>query len=243
MASVFIAGHGRMRRRDAVAVPSGVSISWAVPPTYNGSGGLSAALLSGDYNVWEGTSQSGDVYYDHYLCPDVRAIMANKAVALANGARAPKGSIWLLQPRLKFTTTLSSIVLFLKRRVPGPLQIYWTCCRSPIGEASNGIRLYADGAIQDVPAGGNAVPEPGDMFWAPKISGKGVDVLLANRDFRRGMEWTYNPVVINDIDGGVTLKCATDTGFTLEATWPGIDEATENKGRGRSGSMSGGITN
>jgi len=145
MASVFIAGHGRMRRSGSVAAPAGVSIAWAVPPTYNGSGGLSTALLSGAYDGWAGHTRAGEPYYDHYLCPDIAAIMANKAVALSQGNRTPRGEIYLLQPRLKFTTTLSSIVLFLKRRVPGPLQIYWTCCRSPIGEPSSRIRLFEGG--------------------------------------------------------------------------------------------------
>jgi hypothetical protein len=241
MASVFIAGHGRMRRSGSVAVPAGVSIAWAVPPTYNGSGGLSTAFLSGAYDTWAGHTNAGEPYYDHYLCPDIAAIMANKAAALSQGNRTPRDDIYLLQPRLKFTTTLSSIVLFLKRRVPGPLQIYWTCCRSPIGEPSSRIRLFEGGTIRDEPAGGNVVADPGVVFSQPKISGKKVDQLLAQRDFRK--VWTEDPVVVNDIDGGVTLKALTAEGFKLQTTWPGIDEAAVNKGRGRSGSMSGAITN
>jgi hypothetical protein len=239
MASVFIAGHGRMRRSGSVAVPAGVSIAWAVPPTYNGSGGLSTALLSGAYDGWAGHTSAGEPYYDHYLCPDLAAIMSNKAAALSQGNRRPRGEIYLLQPRLKFTTTLSSIVLFLKRRVPGPLQIYWTCCRSPIGEPSSRIRMYEGGTVRDEPAAGNIVADPGRAFSTPKISGKKVDELLDKRDFLK--VWTENPVVVNDIDGGVTLKALTAEGFELQSTWPGIDEGTVNKGRGRSGSMSGSI--
>jgi hypothetical protein len=101
--------------------------------------------------------------------------------------------------------------------------------------------MYEGGTVKDEPAAGNLVADPGAVFSNPKISGKQVDQLLDKRDFLK--RWTENPVVVNDIDGGVTLKALTAEGFELQSTWPGIDEGTVNKGRGRSGSMSGGITN
>jgi hypothetical protein len=162
--------------------------------------------------------------------------MATKADAMHEGNWQPPGGNYLLQPRLKFTVTLSSILLFLKRHVPGALEVYWTCCRSPIKQPSYMTRLYENGLIRDEPGGGNVIADPGAIHSSPKISGKRVDLLLSKRDFRSA--YTESPVVVNDIDGAVTLKCLTDDGFTMQSTWPGVDEAAKNVGRGRSGSFS-----
>ena len=236
MAKVFIAGHGRMLSAGSLAVPAGVTITWAVPPRYNGSVGLSTALLSGRYDTWAGRTASGEPFYEHYLCPDLAIIMATKAAAMLEGNWQPVGDYYLMQPRLKFTVTLSSILLFLKRRVAGPLEVYWTCCRSPIRLPSYRTRLYEGGSVRDEPGAGNVVADPGKVFSSPKISGKQVDLLLGQIDFRN--PYTESPVVVNDIDGGVTLKCLTDGGFDLQSAWPGVDEAASNVGRGRSGSFS-----
>lgn len=236
MAKVFIAGHGRMMRSGSLAVPAGVNLHWAVPPRYNGSGGLSGALLSGRYATWAGHTGPGEPFYEHYLCPDLAGIMVRKAEAMVQGPWQPPGDHYLLQPRLKFTVTLSSILLFLKRRVPGPLDVYWTCCRSPIKEPSHMIRLYENGHIRDEPAEGHLVAEPDAAHSTPRISGKGVDVLLDKRDFLK--KFTETPVVVNSIDGGVTFLSMTAPGFALQGSWPGVDEASKNPGRGRSGSFS-----
>jgi hypothetical protein len=153
MAKVFIAGHGRMMRSGSQAVPAGVNLHWAVPPRYNGSGGLSTAYLSGRYAVWAGHTGPGEPYYEHYLCPDLGAIMDRKAAAMVEGNWQPAGDHYLLQPRLKFTVTLSS------------------------------IRLFEEGTTRDAPAEGNLVADPGKAHSKPLISGKGVDVLLDKRDF------------------------------------------------------------
>lgn len=236
MAKVFIAGHGRMMLSGNQAVPAGVTLHWAVPPRYNGSGGLSTAFLSGRYTTWAGQTGPGEPYYEHYLCPDLATIMARKAAAMQEGHWLPQGDHYLLQPRLKFSVTLSSILLFLKRKVPGPLDVYWTCCRSPIKQPSYRIRLYEDGNIRDEPTGGNLIEAPEAVHSVPKISGQGVDSLLDKRDFRN--KYTETPVVVNTIDGGVTLMCLSAAGFEQQANWPGVDEGTKNVGRGRSGSFS-----
>jgi hypothetical protein len=236
MAKVFIAGHGRMMRSGSQAVPAGVNLHWAVPPRYNGSGGLSTAYLSGRYAVWAGHTGPGEPYYEHYLCPDLGAIMDRKAAAMVEGNWQPAGDHYLLQPRLKFTVTLSSILLFLKRKVPGPLDVYWTCCRSPINEPSHMVRLFEEGATRDAPAEGNLVADPGKAHSKPLISGQGVDVLLDKRDFLK--KFTDNPVVVNGIEGGVTFKRLNDVGFATQGSWPGVAEDNKDGGRKRSGSFS-----
>lgn len=234
MAKVFIAGHGRMLRSGSLSVPAGVSITWAVPPRYNGSVGLSTALLSRRYDTWAGRTASGEPFYEHFLCPDGANIMATKAAAMLEGNWRPPGDHYLLQPRLKFTVSLSSILLFLKRRVPGSLEVFWTCCRSPIKEPSYMTRLFENGSTKDEPGSGNVIADPGEIHSSPKISGKKVDLLLGRRDFRS--PYTEAPVCVNDIAGGVTMKRMTDDGFAIQGTWPGVDEAAPKHGRGRSGS-------
>ena len=234
MARVFIAGHGRMLRSGSLSVPSGVSITWAVPPRYNGSVGLSTALLSRRYDTWAGRTASGEPFYEHFLCPDGAHIKATKAAAMLDGDWRPPGQHYLLQPRLTFTVSLSSILLFLKRLVPGSLEVYWTCCRSPIKEPSYMTRLFEIGATKDTPGAGNVIADPGEIHSSPKISGMKVGSLLSRRDFRS--PYTEAPVCVNDIAGGVTIKCLTDDGFALQGTWPGVDEAAPKHGRGRSGS-------
>ena len=163
MTKVFIAGHGRMSSSGAVAVPTGVTVTWAVPPRYNGSGGLSRALLSKAYEGWAGTTGAGSPYYEHFLCPDLAGIMVTKGEALAS-ADWDGASTYLLQPRLKFTVTLTSIITYLKKKLGTPLEIYWTCCRSPVGLPSYRIRLYSEGRVTDEPAEGNLVADPGTLF-------------------------------------------------------------------------------
>jgi hypothetical protein len=162
--------------------------------------------------------------------------MDRKAAAMVEGNWQPAGDHYLLQPRLKFTVTLSSILLFLKRKVPGPLDVYWTCCRSPINEPSHMIRLFEEGTTRDAPAEGNLVADPGKAHSKPLISGKGVDVLLDKRDFLK--KFTDNPVVVNGIDGGVTFKRLNETGFATQGSWPGVAEDNKDGGRKRSGSFS-----
>ena len=228
MAKVFVAGHGRMRRSGGLAVPAGVTLFWAVPPRYNGSVGLSTALLSGAYDTWAGRTSEGEPFYEHFLCPDLAIIMAKKGEALRQGPWQPAADHYLLQPRLKHSVTLSSIILFLKRKVSGPLEIYWSCCRSPIGEPSYRTRLYEGGTTKDVEGEGRIIEDPGEGLFAPKISGKGVDVLLGGRDFRN--KYTDSPVVVNAIDGGVTLRSKADGNIGLQGSWPGVKEATDKPG-------------
>jgi hypothetical protein len=242
MAKIFIAGHGRMVRTGAVAVPSGVTISWAVPPRFNGSGGLSAAYLSGRYATWAGQTAAGEPYYEHYLCPDLNQIMVGKALAMREGNWQPGGNYYLLQPRLKFTVTLTSILQFLKRRVPGPWEVYWTCCRSPISEPSFQIRYFEEGMIRDEVAAGTTVPAPDKPHDLLRVSHK--TGLLDPREISNiRLLRNRENVIVNDIEGGVTLKCLTDGDFTSETSWPGVIEAERPKGAGRarSGSMSGSI--
>ena len=71
MTKVFIAGHGRMSLSGAMAVPAGVTLHWAVPPRYNGSGGLSRAFLSKTYETWAGSNARGS--------PDWRAFPVSRS--------------------------------------------------------------------------------------------------------------------------------------------------------------------
>jgi hypothetical protein len=242
MAKIFIAGHGRMVRSGGMAVPSGVTVSWAVPPRFNGSGGLSTAYLSGRYSTWAGKTAASEPFYEHYLCPDLNAIMVGKALAMREANWPSPGGYYLMQPRLKFTVTLSSILQFLKRRVPGPWDVYWTCCRSPISEPSFQVRYFEDGLIRDEVAGGSTVPTPDKSHELFRVSQKGK--LLDPRDLRNiKLLRNRENVIVNDIDGGVTLKCLTDGDFTAESSWPGVVESERptGAGRARSGSMSGSI--
>jgi hypothetical protein len=223
MTKVFIAGHGRMSLSGAMAVPAGVTLHWAVPPRYNGSGGLSRAFLSKTYETWAGSNAEGSPYYEHFLCPDLAGIMVTKGEAL-QAADWPNDSTYLLQPRLKFTVKLSSIISFLKRKLGTPLDIYWTCCRSPVSQPSYRIRFYEQGRVTDEPAEGNIVADPGEIFGPVTKPGK----KPVNR--REAFEFPTGKtaVCITDIAGGVTMLPKSDPAVSVQLSWPGVHEASKS---------------
>jgi hypothetical protein len=222
MTKVFIAGHGRMSLSGPITVPAGVTLHWAVPPRYNGSGGLSRALLSKAYQTWAGSNAAGSPYYEHFLCPDLAGIMVTKGEALKAGDW-DNNNTYLLQPRLNFTVTLSSIILHLKRKFGTPLEIYWTCCRSPVAQPSYRIRFYDHGRVTDQTAEGNVVADPGTIFGAITKPGKKPLNRVEAFDFPTGK----TAVCITNIDGGVTMLGKSDPAVSVQLSWPGVHEASK----------------
>lgn len=223
MTKVFIAGHGRMSLSGAMAVPAGVTLHWAVPPRYNGSGGLSRALLSKTYQTWAGSNAAGSPYYEHFLCPDLAAIMVTKGEALQAGDW-DRNNTYLLQPRLQFTVKLSSIIPYLKRKFGTPLDICWTCCRSPVAQPSYRIRFYDQGRVTDEPAEGKLVDDPGAIFGPITKPGKRPLNRREAFDFPTGK----TAVCITDIEGGVTMLCKSDPATAVQLSWPGVHEASKS---------------
>lgn len=224
---VFIAGHGRMKPAGrGITIPGGVTLYWAVAPGYNSTGGLSRALISGTAAQWSETKNAGESYKEHYLCPDDAMIMSTKGEALAK--RVNRGECHLLQPKFDFATSLSSILVYLKSQISGPLEVYWTCCRSPINDASIGAYFFEKGQITPKAKSGSKIINPKED---PKVGGvikttKAGEVAISRKSIgsdkqvSRKTETLDGVTCINCVDGAVTLKRGSDGGLGLAATWP-----------------------
>jgi hypothetical protein len=219
--NVFIAGHGRMKPsgRD-LTVPSGVTLHWAVAAGYNNTGGVSRALLKGDFTTWAETKTAGEIYKEHYLVPDSNMIMQTKGQAIFD--RKNKTDDYLLQPRLDFVTTLSALIGYLTTKLGTPLNIYWTCCRSPINELSKGnVFLQGNGTVVKPKNQAEIVKHPkndavaGDIIKTTK-AGTGA---VSRGSSVRKTETLDGIACINAIDGAVVLVKATDKAVKLAATW------------------------
>jgi hypothetical protein len=203
---VFVAGHGRVvPTGDPLKVPQGVTLNWAVKERFNSTKGLSTALLRKDFDLWEETKSAGQPYREHYLCPDISFIMSEKGKAFNLGQWNPSSNYWLLQPKSSFATSLSAILKYLQTKLPGSLEVYWTCCRSPINERSQGKVEFERGKYLNSSI---AEERPGNIAKAPTADAKITEVMDGN-------------VCITGIEGAVTLKNKTDGGLALDATWPG----------------------
>ncbi len=234
---VFIAGHGRMKPagRD-ITIPGGVTLHWAVAPGYNSTGGLSRALISGEVAQWSETKTAGETYKEHYLCPDDALIMSTKGGALAK--RANKGKCYLLQPRFDFATSLSSILVYLKSQISGPLDVYWTCCRSPINDTSPGAYFFEKGQITPKAKSGSKIINPKEDFKVGDVikTTKSGDVAISRKSIgedkqvSRKTETLDGVTCINCVDGAVTLKRGSDAGLELAATWPAKTVMTGDAG-------------
>lgn len=202
MPKIFIAGHGRVEPNNNTiqVVPHGVTLHWSVPIFHNSTVGLSRAILSREYSTWQETKHAGEPYLEHYLCPDLSMVMAMKGEAFSSGDWFGSRS-YLLQPRLKFTTRLSSILIFLKQKIQEPIDVYWTCCRSPIGKLSRGSVEYKNSIASVVPSDGGVVAAVG-----PQVINKRID------------------------EGVVTIKRKDSPGLRLSFSWPGAHEADVSQG-------------
>lgn len=219
MPNVFIAGHGRMKPsgRD-LPVPNGVTLHWAVEAGYNSTGGLSRGLLKGGFNTWAETKTTGDTYKEHYLCPDSQMIMQTKGAAIFD--RPNKAEDWILQPKLDFVTSLTTLIHYLITKLGTPLNIYWTCCRSPINELSKGnIFLQGDQIVKKPKIGGETVihPKSDDKSGALLRTAKNGNVQLRSSG---KIETLEGNACINQIDGAVVLLKASDKAVKLAASWP-----------------------
>jgi len=144
---VFIAGHGRMVRGAATeTVPDKMSMGWAVPAGNASCGLVSRNMIAGRNGVLTDVANAGERYNQHWLVPDGPENMIIKAKDLVNSMGGkkkgyegshvlPASTYWLLQPRANNAVTLSAILAYLRKVIPGTDQIdvMWTCCRSPIG--------------------------------------------------------------------------------------------------------------
>jgi len=132
-----------MDTNSSIAVPTNVTLNWAIPASHNGSGGVSKAYLNGTLTTWSETKSAPSNYKEHFLCPDIAFIMATKGGAFTGGSWSPGGNYYLLQPKGKYAVTLSNIITYLQGRFTGSsLVINWTCCRSPVGAQSQGKLEY-----------------------------------------------------------------------------------------------------
>jgi len=185
-----------------MTVPQYVTVHWAVGEAYNSSTGLSTALLRGDTDQWAETKAAGQSYKEHYLCPDASYVMSAKGEALRQGQWNPPQDHWLLQPKLAFASSLTGILAYLQAMMPGQLDVFWTCCRSPINQQAQGKVEFVRGpvlqlnSILQTDRLGNAANDP---FTDPKI---------------RGVK------TINGVNGAVTLKNKMDGALNQDRTWP-----------------------
>lgn len=198
-------------------VPQRVSIGWAVPAKHASRPQVSRNMIAGRNGVLTDVANSGERYNQHWLVPDGAENMILKARDLVNaldgkagyeGSRnmAP-GTYWLLQPRANNAVTLSAILDYLARTIPGNdhIDVMWTCCRSPVGLKglwSAGIRRPWDAYV--LSTRGDA-----DVIGDPMQGGEGFKL---NRHI--------------EADGVVTLVQASNKAEMLNRnTWVGLTTA------------------
>ena len=141
----YLAGHGRMNLgKSSRTVPQGVTIKWAVPAGYQGSIGVTRACLRGAAVTYAETRSAGELYCEHYLCPDSPSSMALRGGAYKDGAasaanRRSKDMV-VVQPKNNNVLKLSDLIDCLKAKANGRrLEIIWTVCRSPIGQQAGRV--------------------------------------------------------------------------------------------------------
>ena len=162
MKHIFLAGHGRSRDVGEWGnTPPGVTINWAVPSGYGSTNGLSRALLSNTYGTWlPAVDETGDGYREHYLCPDIDFIMEMKARAFRTGNWMPSQDYYLLQPRGDSAIPLSVLIPHLQSTLNAELTLYWTCCRSVIGQHSSKKWIFQGGQVREDNTSGHLVADP-----------------------------------------------------------------------------------
>jgi hypothetical protein len=224
MATVFVAGHGRMVMGEPTqTVPPRVTIRWAVPERYASRPQVSRNMIAGRNAYVAEAKAAGERYNEHWLVPDGAENMVMKAKDLVTALTEPRTqprpaeSCWLLQPRDKNAVTLSGIVAYLLTRegIPAeePIEILWTCCRSPIGELGRWTtemhRPWTELILKER-AGSISTLEP-------ILDPESTDPLR-----RTETDWKANRFIT--AEGVVSLVRASDTSaMTNWASWPGIN--------------------
>lgn len=218
MIGVFIAGHGRMVLGDPEkTVPARVSVGWAVPEKHARRPQVSRNMIAGRNGLLTDVANSGERYNEHWLVPDGAENMILKAKDLVNaldgkvgyeGSRVlPAGNYWLLQPRGSNAVTLSAILGYLVRTIPGTdhIDVMGTCCRSPIGQKG----LWTAAIRRPWDAYTLSWRTNADVIGDPMQNGEGFKI---NRHI--------------EADGVVTLVQASDKAAMLNRnTWVGLETA------------------
>lgn len=215
-AGVFIAGHGRMvLGTPTETMPAGISVGWAVPATYASCPQVSRNMIAGRNGVLSDVANPGDRYNEHWLVPDGPENMILKAKDLRNALDGKPGyegsrnmkpkTYWLLQPRANNAVKLSAILTYLRTKIPAPTQIdvFWTCCRSPIGQPG----LFR-----------SSITAPFDAYTKVAKTSTG-EVILDPLSSKEGFQVNKH----NCADGTVTLVRASDSSRMLNFdTWVGL---------------------
>jgi len=216
MATVYIAGHGRMVMGDPTQkVPERVSIGWAVPAKHSSRPQVSRNMIAGRNKLLSDTAKAGDSYNQHWLVPDGSENMILKAkdlvTACQNGMQArTAGSCYLLQPRHNNAVTLSAILEYLRKKIPGEnIEVLWTCCRSPIGEPGTWTASIKSPFTQYV------------LAQSTKTKEAILDPEVEAADIKKDKE-IEAALRFDCAEGTVTLMKASDNAMTVWGTWPGI---------------------
>src|SRR5262245_27259035 len=227
MVIVFIAGHGRMVMgvKDKT-VPDRITVKWAVPERFGSSPHVSRNMLVGRNNVFSEIAGPKAKYNEHWLMPDGCDNMTLKAKdmrkAVANMTEGwpqlphPAENYWLLQPRGLNAVPLSAILDCLKTAIPGtePIEVRWTCCRSPVGQTGSHKMEIHDPWTTYVPVSvdkPHLIEEPGGPGDFVTIQGEDKDVIE-----RFKIEHTCT------IKGTVTLvQVSKKDEMNNPETWPG----------------------
>jgi hypothetical protein len=203
--------------KPSKTVPANVTIKWGVPEGYQGSIGVTRALMSGAAVAGAETRTAGQPYCEHYLCPDSPSSMLLRGLAFKTGAQTNPGKrtadVLVVQPKHNYVVKLSEIIQYLQGRAHGqPIEVVWTVCRSPIGKQALGIAKWVKGAITfeaGLRGDPNQKQNAGEMYMNQAGRNEvGADVLG----------------VINAVDGCITAVDGTQYATMDQATtWPGIE--------------------
>jgi hypothetical protein len=169
---------------------------------------------SSDNYYWEKIDHQA-TYHEHYLCPDLTMVLVKKATYFAARTWHNAGENFLLQPKGNFASPLSELLKYLVRKASGaPLEVHWTCCRSPIGGLPKGRYIFENGTV------------------VAKEGYRENDKPILSPEEEAAHKLSYNIS-----DSCVTMVCATDKNAALRSTWTGADTGTKGLGTYAKGSQ------
>src|SRR5262249_12790783 len=186
---IFLIGHGIGYTHGAQqSLPTGMTLKFAVPSGWTSTGGISKAYLKGVLNQYAEIITGPTMFSEHYLCGDLPMINSQKLQAFSTGVTNGRhdGSCYIACVRGPSDLALSGIIKFLEGvGLHKPMEIIWTCCRSPINQPSQGkVTFVNDQVIQTAGAGNTAKSPSKPHYNVYDNHVKGVLTVINSTDIR-----------------------------------------------------------
>ena len=209
-----------------------MTVRWAVAERRGSSATVSRYMIAGVNTLYSTMATAGQNYLEHYLTPDGGELMVRKAMDLKKALignpptlHGNANSYWLLQPRDRNSVPLSAVLAYLRQKFGNEqVDVWWTCCRSPIGDrtmertnydkAANQYRIVPSSNATDSKKISAPLAIPPTPDQAPSMPTK--------EEESHGI-LSLGPIQHTNCTGGViSLWAGNDNALTLAGSWPGI---------------------